>query len=468
MGLSTLVGAAEPAVLVIHGATGDVAKRWVLPALASLAHQGLLPSRWRLVGCGRGRMSDGRFRDIAEEALREFGPPGDPARTASLLDGLRFAGGGFTVADPGELPAAVRAARADIGGDPIVVHYLGIPPAAFAETARAIAAHGLADGARVVFEKPYGTSPETFEALDGLVRATFDECQVFRIDHFLAKAPIRVLTGIRAASRVIGHLWSREHVEQVQIEVCETLDVAVRAGFYDATGAVLDMLATHLMQVLAEVVLEPPDDMAGLQKAREAALAAIRPIDPADVVLGQAAGYRDLPDVPADSTTETYAAARLWVDTDRWRGVPFVLRTGKQLAEAQQNVTLVLKEPDGKGWSNRPPETVTLALLGDGQVWLDVRVGQRSDVDAAAATRLAFDVPRATGAPPLPAYAWLMLDVLRGDQDAFPSSEALRQAWRVVDPLLRARPPVQSYVPRSWGPAEANRLAAPLRWRGSE
>ena len=467
MELSPLALPAEPVVLVMHGVTGDVARRWVLPALAALAGADLLPARWRLVGCGRGRMTDEQFRGHVRDALREFGTQGD-LESALLTEDLRFAGGGFTVADPGELPAVVQAARAGIGEDVTVVHYLGVPPAAFAECTAAIAAHGLGHGARVIYEKPYGTSPETFEALDALVRTTFDEHQVFRIDHFLAKAPVRALTGMRASSRVLGRLWGREHVQQVQVEVCETLDVAVRAGFYDATGAVLDMLVTHLMQVVGEVVLEPPDDPADLSDARRAALAAIRPIDPADVVLGQVAGYRELPDVPADSTTETYAAVRMWVDTDRWRGVPFVLRTGKQLGQAHQHVTLVLREPDGKVCGDGPPEAVTLALLGDGQVWFDVRAGRRTDAAGTATARMAFDVAGVTGAPALPAYAWLLHDVLHGEQRSFPRAEALRQAWRVVDPLLRARPRVHRYEPGSWGPAEARRLAAPHGWLSGE
>src|SRR3712207_1193001 len=300
-----------------------------------------MPPDWRLIGSGRGERSDDDFRDLVRDALADHGD-GDPAD--GLLDRLRFAGGGHTPEDPGQLLDEVRRAREELGADAQLVHYLAVPPGAFEGITRGLDAHGLAAGARVVFEKPYGTSPDAFRELDELVHSVLDEEQVFRIDHFLGKEGTQDLHVLRFANGLFSSLWSREHVAQVQVDVPETLDVADRAEFYDATGATLDMLVTHLFQVAAEVAMEPPASLAAgdLQAAREAVLAAFRPLDPADVVLGRFEGYRDLDGVADDSRTDTFVAARLEVDTDRWRGVPFLLRTGKRMAEGHQQVTLVL------------------------------------------------------------------------------------------------------------------------------
>jgi glucose-6-phosphate 1-dehydrogenase len=210
-------------------------------------------------------------------------------------------------------------------------------------------AAGLTKDARVVYEKPYGTSPEVFEHLDQAVHAVLDEDQVFRIDHFLGKEAAQNLHVLRFANQLFAGVWGREHVTEVQIDIPETLDTDDRAEFYDQTGATLDMLVTHLFQVAAEVAPEPPVSMtpADLQDAREAVIACFRPLDPDEAVRGQYDGYRDVDGVAADSHTDTFVAARLWIDTERWRGVPFVLRTGKRMARSAQQVTLVMRDLTG-------------------------------------------------------------------------------------------------------------------------
>nr|WP_246803480.1 glucose-6-phosphate dehydrogenase [Cellulomonas hominis] len=339
----------------------------VYPGLAELDRAGLLPERWLLLGTGRRPMSDDDLAALVRDALGEHGDPGH----AGALDGhLRYAET-FAEDDAGGLVDAIADARRDLGGDPTVLHYLAVPPSAFAPITRALRAHDLAAGVRVVYEKPYGTSPESFEELDALVHEVLDEDQVFRIDHFLGKEATQNLHVLRFANELFGGVWSREHVAQVQVDVPETLDVTDRAEFYDATGAALDMLGTHLFQVAAEVAMEPPPalDAAHLAAAREAVIARFRPLDPAhDVVLGQFAGYRDLDGVAGDSTTDTFVAARLWVDDDRWRGVPFLLRTGKRLAAQAQRVTLVLRTPDELFGEPAGPGRISLSLAGDGAI----------------------------------------------------------------------------------------------------
>ena len=202
---------------------------------------------------------------------------------------------------------------------------------------------------KAVYEKPYGHDLESLAELDDLVHSAFEEEQVYRIDHFLGKEATQNLHLVRFANRLFGDSWHADHIEQVQIDVPETLDIADRAGFYDATGAALDMLVTHLFQVAAEVAMEPPLSMSAedLQYARESVISAFRPLDTSEVVLGQYRSYRETEGIPADSTTDTFVAAKLWIDTDRWRGVPFLLRTGKMLAASAQRVSLVFRAGRG-------------------------------------------------------------------------------------------------------------------------
>ncbi|SNS71013.1 glucose-6-phosphate 1-dehydrogenase [Geodermatophilus saharensis] len=453
-----------PTVFVLFGATGDLASRLVLPSFDQLQRRGLLPADWRLIGSGRGERSDDEFRDLVRGALAEHGD-GDPAD--GLLDRLRFAGGGHTPEDPGQLLDEVQRAREELGADAQLVHYLAVPPGAFEGITRALDTHGLAKGARVVYEKPYGTSPEGFRELDELVHSVLDEEQVFRIDHFLGKEGTQDLHVLRFANGLFSSVWNREHVAQVQVDVPETLDVADRAEFYDATGATLDMLVTHLFQVAAEVAMEPPASLtpADLQEAREAVLTAFRSLSPEDVVLGQFDGYRGLDHVPDDSRTDTFVAARLWVDTDRWRGVPFLLRTGKRLAESHQRVTLVMRRPDGPvGPTPGGGNTVSLSLKGAGSLDLGLvakRPGPDLDLAVAGAS---LDLGEVPGGEPLPAYASLIHDVLVGDRSLFTTGAGLAQAWRAVAPLLDARPQVQPYAPGSWGPEAADVLADPCGW----
>ena len=290
------------------------------------------------MGNGRGDVAHEDFQAQIQASLAEFATAPEPDAWKEFAAEVRFAGGGFENDDPGSLLDVLEEARQDLGENVRLVHYLAIPPKAFPEITKAIGTHGLAENSRVVYEKPYGTSGESFAELDDLVHTVFDEDQVYRIDHFLGKEATQNLHMLRFANRMIGDSWHRGAVAEVQIDVPETLGIADRAAFYDATGAALDMLVTHLFQVAAEVALEPPAEAQGpaLQKARESVISAFRPLDPGEVVLGQFEGYKETDGVADDSTTDTFVAARLWVDTDRWRDVPFLLRTGKRMAASAQ------------------------------------------------------------------------------------------------------------------------------------
>ncbi len=487
---STHATPGAPLVLVLHGGRGDLARRLVIPSLATLHHRGLLPAHWALFGTGRNVISTQEYQDLMRDSLTEFGQEGTgDDDDAALTEHSAFIGevgeddpGEVGEDDPGELPAAIEKARGVLAdaaetdpADVVVVHYLAIPPQAFEPLTKALAAHGLTRGhdghpdtVRVVYEKPYGTSSETFRELDAVVHDVLEEQQVFRIDHFLGKEATQNLHVLRFANELFGAVWNRRHVAQVQIDVPETLGVGQRAEFYDGTGAALDMVVSHLFQVAAEVAMEPPQHLAAshLARAREDALVCFRELDVAhDVVLGQFEGYRQLEGVAEGSTTDTFIAARLWIDNERWRGVPFLLRTGKRMAASAQRVTLVLRRDPGSLYGDRVPVgRVSVSLAGDGAIEVTAAVKRPGpDLDLELGTaRLDLDDVDGESLPP---YASLLDDVLHGDHTLFTTPAGLADAWRAFAPLLGPdRPQVQPYPPGSWGPAAAAELAGPEGW----
>ena len=457
-----------PTSFVLYGASGDLAARLVLPAFFRLAQEGLLPEQWRLIGSGRREKSHDEFRDDVHAALEEFGPAPDDGPWSDFSERLRFASGGFNSDDPGELLDELDDARSALGDGMQVVHYLGIPPTGFGAVVDALGAHGIAEGARVVFEKPFGTSMSSFRELDASVHRVLDESQVFRIDHFLGKEATQQLRVLRFANGLFGSSWDRAHLAAVQVDVPETLDVADRAEFYDATGAVLDMLVTHLFQVTAEVAMDPPasldaDDVA---EARAAAVEAFRPLERDDVVRGQFAGYRDLDDVADDSHTETFVAARLWIDNDRWRDVPFLLRTGKRMAQSRQTVSLVFRDPDVSPFAQLPAHGNVLRfdLSGDGSLAVSMNLKQPgTSVDLTPAWSN-IDLSSVSGGDPLPPYVRLVHDVLVGDRTLFTRPDGLEAVWSAAKAVLEDDRMPESYEPGSWGPAAADRLAEPVGW----
>lgn len=454
----------RPVVFLLFGATGDLAKRMVLPAWFEMHDDGMLPEQWRLIGSSSHDREDAEFHELITESLTEHGD-GLPAQWEELRERVSYAGGDFSPDSTAGVVEAVAAAREALGEDALLLVYLATPPGAFASVTRALHAHGLADGARIVYEKPYGTSLESFEELDGVVKEAFDEEQVYRIDHFLGKEAVQNLYVARFANELFASVWNREHVAQVQIDVPEELDVADRAEFYDATGAALDMLVTHLFQVAAQVAMEPPADLTDAEAvlaAREETLASFRPLDPAEVVLGQMEGYRDLDDVADDSTTDTFVAARLWIDNDRWRGVPFLLRTGKRMARSAQQVTLVLRPPAGPLATHIPtPNALAFDLTGAGRLRLRTTVKDPGpDLTLLATGDAEIDLGDVGDRGWLQPYESLLLDVISGDRTLFTSAAGLRHAFTAFAPLQGPdRPDPLPYAPGSWGPEEAAALA---------
>jgi glucose-6-phosphate 1-dehydrogenase len=459
----------EPTILILYGGTGDLAKRMVLPAIYELYLRGLLPTRWKLIGNGRGDVAHEDFQAHIHDVLTEFATAPKPEEWQGFAANVLFAGGGFAQDDPGSLLDVIGDTETDLGGQPALVHYLAIPPVAFEETTRAIKEHSLnGKNVKAVYEKPYGHDLESLAELDELVHSVFDEEQVYRIDHFLGKEATQNLHLVRFANRLFGDTWHADQIEQVQIDVPETLDIADRAGFYDATGAALDMLVTHLFQVAAEVAMEPPLSMSAehLQDARESVISAFRPLDTSEVVFGQYRSYRDTEGIAAGSTTDTFVAAKLWIDTDRWRGVPFLLRTGKMLAASAQRVSLIFRASEGPLHSTgKTPNVVAFDLKGNGSIEIQMTVKKPGPepVPADSCTTLSLEnVAEGAMAP----YTSLIFDVLSGNRSLFTSSAGLKSAFTAFAPLLGPdRPEVQLYDDSSWGPAAADGLTGHVGWQ---
>jgi glucose-6-phosphate 1-dehydrogenase len=457
----------DPTVFILYGGTGDLAHRLVLPAFYRLAIAGLLPSDWRLVGNGRGDVAHEDFAERVRKSLEEFGPKPSEGPWDEVKSRIRFAGGGFDTDDPGSLLEVLEEAERELGGSPQRVHYMAVPPGAFGKLTEAIGTHNLVERSRVVYEKPFGTSMDTFQELNRVAHETFEEEQIYRIDHFLGKEATQDIHVLRFANGLFTRAWDRNHIESVQIDVPETLDVAMRADFYESTGAILDMLVTHLFQLAGEVAMEPPDSLEPecLGEAREKVIGCFRPLSTEDVVVGQYDGYRDIDSVPDDSRTETFVAARMWVDNDRWRDVPFLFRTGKCLAESHQRVSVIFRDPV-KGLSGQPEGASVLSfeLSGDGEIELSMVAKEPGA--SLSLTKATVSLPLGTAFPDasLPAYSRLLHDVLMGDRSLFTRPDGLEQVWKVAAGILGDKPEPVIYPKGSWGPPEAAKLAEPGHW----
>ncbi|MFG2040694.1 glucose-6-phosphate dehydrogenase [Dactylosporangium sp. NPDC048998] len=463
----------EDHVIVLFGATGDLAKRELLPGLFSLAKAGLLPARYRIVGSARSTLTDDEFRQHARDAVAEFGlaePTGEAWH--EFAESLSF--GSAVPTDPQPLLDAVTAAEKAIGGHPRRLFHLAVPPRGFTPTIGMLGDTGLASNARVIVEKPFGTDLASARALNETIHAIFDESQVFRIDHFLGKESVDNILALRFANGLFEPIWNRDHISHVQIDVPETIGIEGRAGFFEETGTFRDMIVTHLLQVLGFVAMEPPTSLAAKQLRDETTkvFEAMSPLDVTSVVRGQYLGYRDEPGVDPASQTETFIAARVEVDNWRWSGVPFYLRSGKSLGQKRQVVTLGLKQPVMRMFALDPETTnVTpsneLVIEFDDPGWIAARFlakmpGAAMRLGEATMTFRYADSFCTQYA--LAGYERLILDAMLGDQSLFTRADGIERLWEVSAPLLDDPPPVEPYAPGSWGPDSIHRLISPHRW----
>jgi glucose-6-phosphate 1-dehydrogenase len=466
--------APEDHVLVLFGATGDLARRKLLPGLFHLAVGGMMPERYRIIGSGRigGAMDTAGFRSHVYEAIAQFG-----RRELTDADWEPFAASlSFAPASadrPEALVAAVGEAERDLGPDVRRLLYLAVPPDAFGPMVAMLGATGLAERARLIVEKPFGRDVRSARALNRTLHAALEESQIFRIDHFLGKEGVQNILAFRFANGLFEPVWNRDHVAYVQIDVPEPLRLEGRARFYERTGAFRDMVVTHLLHLLGFVAMEAPAgfDAPSLREATGAVFDALAPLDADRAIFGQYEGYPSEPGVAAGSTVETFAALEVAVENDRWAGVPFQLRTGKALAQSRHTVTLGFKEPARRMFELRGPATgarwneLSFEFSEPGVIWIDFlakRPGSAMDLGAASLTfryRDSFTVARE-----LLAYERLIHDAMLGDQTLFTSADGIERLWEVATPLLAHPPEPRPYPPGSWGPDGVDELVAPHRW----
>lgn len=465
----------EDHVVVLFGATGDLARRKLLPGLFHLARAGLMPSRYRIIGSAPAADALGteEFRKHAREAVAEFGNarPEGPA-WQEFEDALSF--GAADPDDTAPLLAAVHEAERAVGGSPRRLFHLAVPPKAFPSVVDELGSTGLAEGARLIVEKPFGTDLASARALDATIHAVFDESRVFRIDHFLGKESVDNILALRFANGLFEPIWNRNHISHVQIDVPEQLTIEGRAGFFEGTGTFRDMIATHLFQILGFVAMEPPATLTArsLRQEKDKVFAALRSLDPAHVVRGQYDGYRDEPGVDPHSDTETFVALRVELDNWRWAGVPFYLRSGKALGQGRHVVTLGFREPALRMFpltTQATAEGSHNALVIDfddpGRITARFLAKEPGPEMCLGEAEMVFAYTECfTTAHALEGYERLILDAMLGDQSLFTSSDGIERLWEASAPLLRDPPPVQSYAPGSWGPESVHRLIRPYRW----
>jgi len=465
------MGPEHPQVVVLFGATGDLAQRKLLPGLFKLDRSGLIPGL-EVVASSLEDYDDDSFRTFARTACEKFGGIDiDEDEWSAFAGRLRYVS---QSAGAHYLALAVSAAESELGGEPNRLHYLSVPPGAALAVVGTLAEAGLVRRSRIVMEKPFGTDLRSALALNATLHKTFDERQIFRIDHFLGKEPAQNILAFRFANGLFEPIWNRNFIDHVQIDVPETLGIGSRIGFYEATGAYRDMVVTHLFQILAFMAMEPPTALEpdSISDEKYKVFRSMTPLDPSQVVRGQYAGYRDEEGVESDSDTETFIALRAEIDNWRWAGVPFFLRTGKRLAEGQRIISIAFKEPPksmfpaGSGVGAQGPDHLTFDLADASKMSLSFygkRPGPGMKLDklslqfAMQDTRHAGDV--------LEAYERLILDAMRGDRTLFTAAEGIERLWEISQPLLDNPPPVRSYPPESWGPNAIHQLIAPHAWR---
>jgi glucose-6-phosphate 1-dehydrogenase len=452
----------EPHVIVLFGATGDLARRKLIPGLLHLCEAELMPD-FRLVGSSRKDIGDDAFRELARGSIDEFGSAvPDPEAIDRFVARLSHVN---TTKGPEALAAAVEGPRGDLDGNPRLLHYLSVPPSATLPLIELITEAGLVERARLLLEKPFGTDLVSARALNDAIHRCFDEEHVFRIDHYLGKEAALNILALRFANGLFEPIWSRTHIDHVQIDVPETLSVDDRAGFYDQAGATRDMVVTHLMQILAFVAMEPPTtlkpDPITIEKNK--VFSSMRPLDPTSAVRGRYEGY------PGEA--ETLVALRCEVDNWRWAGVPFFLRTGKRMAEGWRIISIAFREPpqsmfpDGAGLGDFGPDHLTFDLDESARLSLSFygkRPGPGILLDKHS---LQFSLQETDHTDGLEAYQRLIRDAMIGDHTLFTTADGIERLWEISEPLLRADLPVLPYEQESWGPNEVNDVIAPRRWR---
>ena len=483
--------------MVIFGASGDLAKRKLLPALYNLAHEGALPERFNLIGAARRDQTDDEFREVAKESIESNSRrEPDPQVLDGLLGRMRYVSVPFDDSEAyGRLGKVIEELDEDAGQPLARMYYLSTAPEFFSVIAEELKKAGLhrhkqAD-VRVVIEKPFGTDLESARELQKVVSSVFRERQVFRIDHYLGKETVQNLLAFRFANLMFEPVWNRNYIDHVQITAAEDLGIGSRAGYYDRSGALRDLVQNHMLQLLTLLCMEPPAsfDADKVRDEKVKVLDAITPMTPDEVerctVRAQytagspggedVPGYLEEDDVPDDSQTETYAALKLEVHNWRWEGVPFFLRTGKRLSRKTTEIAVHLKPVPHLAFASDgsvgvQPNLLILAVQPNEGVSLSLGAKIPGSRMRIRPVNMEFLYGTSFMSQSPEAYERLILDAMRGEATLFTRDDEVIAQWSIIDPILEAwkagKPPLSSYSAGSPGPPEADELIAPRKWRG--
>ena len=443
--------------LVFFGATGDLAYKKIFPSLQAMLKRGNLDVP--VIGVARAGWTLDQMKARVRESLEQHGGL-DPAAFAKLCGLLRYVDGDYN-----DL-ATFEAIRKELGAANRPMHYLAIPPLLFGRVVQQLGASGCAKDARVVIEKPFGTDLASARELNRTLSAQFPESSIFRIDHYLGKRPIINMLFFRFVNSILEPFWNRNHVESVQITMAESFGIQGRGAFYDSVGTIRDVIQNHIFQVIANLAMEPPArmDSESIRDEKVKVLKAIPPLRADSLIRGRFTGYLSEPGVAKESKTETFAALRLDIDSPRWEGVPFYVRSGKNLPVTCTEIMVRLRRaPNAYSGLATAPNHLRARISPAVQFAFGMLVMEDDEKMIGALKELA--------GTPLPisdekdAYERVLTDAIEGDATLFARQDYVEEAWRIVDPVLKAGTPVCEYAPGTWGPSEAEeRLSPPGGW----
>jgi len=480
---------ADDCILVIFGASGDLTRRKLLPAIYNLAEAGLLPEHFAVVGVARPRIDEATYRGQMRERVTDAeGEPLEPEKWTRIEERLHYVSGEFH--DQRlyqELAAMLRQLGSRYSTPPNYLFYFAIPPDLFTTVADQLAASGLAkedDGwRRVIVEKPFGYDLESARGLNARLTAGFLESQIYRIDHYLGKETVQNILAFRFANGIFEPIWNRRYVSHVQMTVAEEDGIGSRGAYYDKAGALRDIVQNHMFQLMTLVAMEPPISFRAedVRDEKVKVLHAVSALTPdavsRDVVRGQYEGYRNEPNVAPDSHTETFVAMRLNVDNWRWAGVPFYLRTGKKLARRDTHVAVQFKRAPFTLFRDTPvectnPNVLTLRIQPDEGISLSFDAKVPGPLERLETVTMDFSYKAHFKQEPSTGYETLLFDAMTGDQTLFHRMDMVEAGWQIVEPVLRrwerdTSGPVPDYPAGSMGPSEADVLLErdDRRWR---